>query len=174
VSVKSLIDQFEKEKEEIREKISKLQQRDEVLDLLLKELKGASRSTSGKAGEKKRAATRKVAKKAAKGRRKGKLTVREGILQALASAHAPLTAGEIIAQAADLSGGAKGSIRTQLNSLTRAKEIHQMPYEGRGFKYRLGKGRKAPARKKTAKKKAAKKKTTKKAAPKPEQAPASS
>ena len=55
-------------------------------------------------------------------------------------------------QAAALSGGAEASIRTQINALTKAGELKQVPYSGRGFKYRPGK---APAVKKAKPKAAA-------------------
>ena len=43
MSVSQLIKRFEKEKKEIHEKIKALQERDAFLDVLLKEVKGASR-----------------------------------------------------------------------------------------------------------------------------------
>ncbi|MHC4821984.1 MAG: hypothetical protein ACYTDX_09730 [Planctomycetota bacterium] len=164
MGIKDAIRHFEEEAEKIAQKIAALNARDEVVQLMLKELRGA-------AGVKK-SAGRKPAKKATRkgpGRRaKGSLTVRDAILKVVAGAEAALPAKEIISGAVKLSGGAVASIRTQINALAKAGLMKQVPYEGRGFRYTTGSGKpaapakKAPAKKKVTKKKATKKKATKK------------
>ena len=149
MSVKSLIAKFEKEKEDLQNKITACQERIGVLDVLLKELKGAARGTVRR---KKAAAKPKGRKKRA--RKKGGLTVREAIVKTVATAGAPMTAGDIIKGAAALSGGAAASIRTQINSLAKGGELQQVPYEGRGFKYQIPKAK--PKAKPKVKAKAAK------------------
>lgn len=134
MSVKSIIAGFEQEKEQIQAKVTALKAREATLDLLLKELQGAMRGD--KRGAK---AAPKVAKAGVK-KRKG-ITVRDSIIKAVGMAKGPLTAGAIIEKAVDLSGGAVPSIRTQINALTKAGELEQVPYEGRGFQYQIPAGK---------------------------------
>lgn len=142
MKIQELVQRFEAEAENVRQKITGLEERAAFLDEMLKELKGASRSGRGSRGgggggdgAKPRVSTRKRGTRA-----KGKMTVKDAILQAVAASGEPLTAGEIIAQAKEKSGGAENSIRTQINNLARAGHLAQVEYEGRGYKYRLGAG----------------------------------
>lgn len=162
MSIKAAIRHFEEEAAQINEKIAGLNARMEVVQLMLKELRGAAGVKS--TGAKKVAAKKAAVKKTRGRRKKGSLTVRDAILKVVATADKALPAKEIIAGAVALSGGAVASIRTQINSLAKAGLMKQVPYEGRGFRYTTGAGKAAAAPKKAAKKKPAKKKATKKKA----------
>lgn len=63
---------------------------------------------------------------------------KDAILKVVADAKEPLTAGELIAAAGKLSGGAANSLRTQVNALKNSGALKQVPYEGLGFKYAAG------------------------------------
>jgi len=164
LSIKDVIKRFEDEAEQIKEKMRALEERAEVVALMLKELRGADKRTRP---AKKKA--RKVARKKAPRKKKGGLTVRDAILKTVAGATNPLPAKDIIDGAVKLSGGAVASIRTQINSLARGGLLKQVPYEGRGFRYTTGGGKAATkkAPKKVAKKRGKKRTARKKAPPKP-------
>ncbi len=155
MSVKNLIAKFEAERGAIQEKIDTLKKRDHILELMLKELNADATSAAPK-GEVKKAASKKPRK--AGGQKKGALTVRDAILEAVHAAQEAIPANEIIAEAVRLSGGAIASIRTQINALTRGGELSQQPYEGRGFKYKSGDGKPVAKAKPKAKAKAKAKK----------------
>jgi len=157
MSIKDVIKQYEDEAQKIKDKMHALEERAGVVALMLKELGSAKVST----GSKKTPASKGAGKKKA-GRKKGGLTVRDAILDTVASAKSALPAKDIIAGAVRLSGGAVASIRTQINSLAKGGLLSQVPYEGRGFRYTAGGGK--PAAAKAAKKVA--KKTAKKTAKK--------
>ena len=155
MSVKNVIAKFEEERVAIQGKMDALRKRDNILELMLKELSAASMSAAPKTGVKK-AASKKPRK--AGGQKKGTLTVRDAILNAVNAAKEAIPANEIIAEAVRLSGGAVASIRTQINALTRGGELSQQPYQGRGFKYKAGEGTPKPKAKAKAKGKAKKSK----------------
>lgn len=139
MKIQELVRRFEAEAEKVRGQISGLEERAAFLDEMLKELKGATRGgrrtasrSSGPSG-----------RRASGGRKRGRptgggVTVKDAILKAVSSSSEPMTAGEIIAKAKEVSGGAENSIRTQINNLARAGHLARVAYEGRGFKYRLG------------------------------------
>ena len=103
---------------------------------MLKELNADSASPAPtKAGAQKTAPKKSLK---AGGQKKGALTVRDAILSAVNAAKEAIPANEIIAEAVRLSGGAVASIRTQINALTRGGDLLQQPYQGRGFKYKVG------------------------------------
>ncbi len=135
MSVKNIIAKFEQERVEIQAKIDALRERDAILVLMLKELSAAGTT----AAPKKPAAASKPRKPRA-GKKSGAMTVRDAIMSAVNAARDAIPANEIIAEAARLSGGAVASIRTQINALTRGGELTQVPYKGRGFKYKAGSG----------------------------------
>ena len=155
MSIKQVIKGYVNEKEEIAKKRAALDEREAFIDRILKELQGATKKT--KPARKGRAKKR--------GRKKrGGMTVRDAILQAVSEAGKPVTAGQIVEAAGKLSGGAVASIRTQINGLTKAGLLKQVPYSGRGFQYTIGAKKAAKPAKKAAKK--AKKKVAKKVAAK--------
>ena len=130
MSVKNLIEKYEAESIDIREKIAALSERASLVDTMAKELRRHVGSVKTPAP---RAAA--AAKNARKPRTKGKMTAAAAILQAVGSADGPMVVREIIAAASDLSGGAETSIRTQINFLAKRGELKQVPHSGRGFRY---------------------------------------
>ncbi len=149
------------EKAKLERDVDALTKRIAALDLVLTTLAGGAPQATGKPAKK--PGRRPAA--ARRGRPRAKLlTVREGIIQAVGAAKKPLPVKDIIAGARALSGGAVASIRTQINILTKEGALRQLPYEGRGFAYATGGGRKA--------KKVVRKARRRKAAAKPAPAPA--
>ena len=157
--IAEIIARYEKEKSDIQDKVVALGEREKIIDILLKELRGAA-GPAARGDELKKAPAKE--RKARAGRKKrGGTTVREAILAAVAAADGPVTAGEIVKNAAALSGGVEASIRTQINTLTRSGDINQVPYSGRGFQYEMAGAKKASAA--ATEKKAPAKKPVKKA-----------
>ena len=132
MSVKTIIAQFESELQAIGGKMDALKERAAFVESLLKELKSASKSAPG-------GGVAKPAKKRASKRRKGGTTVKDAILKAVSTSKEPMTPGEIIKEAQAISSGAIASIRTQINTLTKAGQLKQVAHKGRGFKYKLAK-----------------------------------
>ncbi len=148
MSIRDVIKGYVGEKEQIAKKRAALDEREAFIDLILKELEGATKKSkpAAKAPPKKR-----------RGRKKrGGVTVRDAILQAVTQAGKAVTAGQIVEAAGKLSGGAVASIRTQINGLTKDGMLKQVPFSGRGFQYTISTG-KPPTPAKKARKKAAKK-----------------
>lgn len=149
-----LIRHFESEAEGISAKMKSLQERSDLVATILKELRAAAGKSGRKAATPAAKPAKKTAAKKAPGRKKrGGVTVRDAIVKAVTGGGKAMTAGEIIGVASDLSGGAVASIRTQINTLTKEGALKQVPYAGRGFKYALGGGKKAPAKKAARRKK---------------------
>ena len=146
MSIKEVIKRYQGEADAIHEKMDVMKDRLKIVEMMLKELRGAGKMKAGRKPMKK-----KVGRKA---RRKGGMTVRDAILKTVTAAKNPLPAKDIIKGSVELSGGAIASIRTQINSLAKGGLIKQVPYEGRGFRYSSGGAAKAP--KKVTKKPAAK------------------
>ena len=144
MSVQEVVAKFENERAGIEEKISGLQKRAEILDMMLAELRGASAPRRGrplgstkKTGKKteKKVRTRTTGKSKRAPKKRSGVTVRDAILQVVGASKEPLPAKDILPAAVRLSSGAEASVRTQLNTLTKEGLLKQVPYEGRGFRY---------------------------------------
>ena len=146
MSIKEVIKRYQNEADAIHEKMDVLKNRLQIVEMMLKELRGAGKVKVGRKPMKKKAVR--------KGRKKSGMTVRDAIMKTVTAAKNPLPAKDIIKGAVEFSGGAIASIRTQINSLAKGGLIKQVPYEGRGFRYSAGGAAKAP--KKVTKKPAAK------------------
>jgi hypothetical protein len=150
MTITQIVEKYESEIADIDAKIGSLNERKAFVKSLLKEIRHAAGSAMPKAT---RAAAPKASaapasspapagkKKPRKARKKrrGSPSARTAILQVVGDAPEPVTAAAIIDGAAALSGGKASSIRTQLNALTKAGSLKQVPFSGRGFKYTLPK-----------------------------------
>ena len=130
MSITQLRTGYEAELTRIGERIAALEKRRAVVELVLAELGTIS---SG------RAPKEKAAKAAKAGRRKrpGGMTARDAVITTLGASKEPLTPKEIIEAAAAKSNCARNSLRAQIGTLTKSKEIVQVSHKGRGYKYKL-------------------------------------
>lgn len=64
-----------------------------------------------------------------------KMTVRDAIVKVVNGAPAPMLVSDLIPEVEALSGGAVGTIRTQVNLLAKAGKIAQINHPGRGYLY---------------------------------------
>ncbi|MHC4470503.1 MAG: hypothetical protein ACYS99_06010 [Planctomycetota bacterium] len=63
------------------------------------------------------------------------MTAKDAVLKVLSDAVEPLAAGQLVKAAAKLSGRAESTIRKQISTLAKGRQIRKFPHKGRGFKY---------------------------------------
>ena len=153
MSLRDVIKKFQEEKDQIAKKRAALDAREAFIDQIMKEI-GVGAKKAPAAAPRKRKGGRK---------KRGGMTVRDAILQAVTEGGKPMPAGEIVSAAGKLSGGAEASVRTQINGLTKAGLLQQVPYAGRGFQYKIASGKPAAKPKKMVRRKKAAKKAKPKA-----------
>ena len=134
MSITQLRTGYEAELTRIGERIAALEKRRAVVELVLAELGTIS---SGRAPKEKAAKAAKAAKAGRRKRRPGGMTARDAVITTLGASKEPLTPKEIIEAAAAKSNCARNSLRAQIGTLTKSKEIVQVSHKGRGYKYKL-------------------------------------